>query len=142
MSKALSVKDCMKWPGTHRADGRPVVGKRYVYRITFEQRYGRLMAGQVLHHDCENVWCINPEHLVPMTQSAHNKLHDLGGDKCQQFKTHCPVGHPYSAGNLYAYKNERHCRECRREAKLRYLKRWRKKNPLAGAKSPGGGKRV
>ena len=120
---------CIRWPGTHRAsDGRPVIGSSYVYRIVFEQRYGRLIDGQMLHHDCGNVWCINPEHLVPLTQSQHMKLHKFGGDRVQQFKTRCPAGHPYSGKNLYAYKNERHCKACKREAKLRYAARWRKKN--------------
>lgn len=123
------MDDCIRWPGTHRAtDGRPVIGSRYVYRIVFEQRYGRLLDSQKLHHDCGNVWCINPEHLVPVTQSQHAKLHKIGGDKVQRFKTHCPAGHPYSGDNLYAYKNERRCKACHREAKLRYHKRYNRKH--------------
>jgi len=104
-----------------------VIGGAYVYRIVFEQRFGRLVHDQVLHHVCNNSWCINPEHLVPMTQRQHLQTHGVVGDWGQRFKTHCPAGHPYSGDNLYAYKNERHCKACKKEAKARYLKRWRKK---------------
>lgn len=122
------MDDCIRWPGAHRkSDGRPVIGGRYVYRIVFEQRYGRLLVGQILHHTCGAEWCINPEHLVPMTQGQHLKEHGNSGDWGQRFKTHCPAGHPYSGGNLYAYKTERRCKACHREAKLRYMKRWREK---------------
>lgn len=120
--------DCMRWPGTHRKDGRPVFEKKYVYRIAFEQRYGRLLKNQVLHHLCGHVWCINPEHLAPMLQGEHLKVHGNAGDWGQRFKTHCPKGHPYAGENLYQYGTERRCKACHREAKLRYMKAWRERN--------------
>lgn len=120
----MSTK-CTRWPGTHRADGRPIACRRYVYRIVYEQCKGRLHAAQVLHHTCGNVWCINPTHLVALLQGEHLKLHGLDGDNHQRFKTECPRGHAYDDANTYHYKGERMCKACRRDAKLRYLTKYR-----------------
>lgn len=124
--------ECMRWPGTHRAsDGRPMIGDQYVYRIVFEQVRGPIWHGHVIHHRCGNPWCINPDHLESMPQRKHLEEHGLLGDRHQRFKTHCPSGHEYSTENTYMYKNERLCRACRREAKLRYLRHYREQKKSA-----------
>jgi len=118
---------CINWPGICRPDGRPMIGDKYVYRLVYEQCFGPLMAEQVLHHLCHNPSCINPAHLAAMYQGQHLKEHGLTGDWGQRFKTHCPSGHPYDETNTYSYRNERHCKTCKRAAKLRYLKNYRNK---------------
>jgi HNH endonuclease len=119
---------CILWPGACRKqDGRPVIGNRYVYRIVFEQLHGRLPTGMALHHLCDEPRCINPAHLIAVSQSDHMKLHGRGGDWGQRDKTHCPAGHPYDAANTYCYAGERHCKACQRAAKRRYLVNYRAK---------------
>lgn len=115
-------KPCARWPGTHRkSDGRPILRKRYVYALTFEQMKGRsVRRDHVLHHNCHNPWCIEPTHLDELTRGAHAKEHAIGGDRCQAQKTHCPAGHPYSEENTYTWRNERHCRTCRLATKRRH----------------------
>jgi hypothetical protein len=99
-----------------------VVDGRYHYRIEYEKVHGPLSPGVILHHRCDNPRCVNVEHLIPMTQSEHLKLHGFGGDKNvgQSLKTHCPAGHEYSEENTYHWRGERQCRTCRSAAKRRY----------------------
>ena len=117
---------CMRWNGRHRkSDGRPVVGKKYVYRMRWEQKYGPIPTGSVVHHTCGNSWCVNLRHLRLLSQGDHLREHRLPGDWGQRYKTHCPAGHPYDEHNTYVFIRadgvvERHCRACRLEAKRRY----------------------
>lgn len=120
---------CEAWDGRHRkSDGRPLVGKQYAYRVLWEERRGPLEE-KVLHHRCEQKWCVNLDHLEPITQGEHLREHGLPGDWGQADKTECPQGHPYAGENLYVSPNgERHCRECRRAAKRRYRARLKETN--------------
>lgn len=121
------TSECVRWPGAHRkSDGRPVTnhgaGPRYAYRELWEATYGALEPEILLHHTCENAWCVNLEHLEPITRSRHAVEHAKGGDWGQADKTHCPAGHPYDESNTYVYtrkdgRTERHCRECGRVKK-------------------------
>ena len=112
---------CIKWPGGHRKhDGRPMLRKQYAYRAVYELACGPLPEGVVLHHVCDNAACVNLTHLEPMTQAEHMRLHpENSGDKFQADKTHCPAGHAYTEDNTYRWRNERHCKTCRRETKRR-----------------------
>lgn len=41
-----------------------------LHRLVYEHLVGPLN-GLHLHHDCPNLHCCNPEHLIPMTQADH-----------------------------------------------------------------------
>jgi hypothetical protein len=119
---------CLRYPGRHRTyDGRPVLPSgRYVHRVLYEATHGRLGRDQVLHHECENEWCVNVLHLKPLSLAEHGALHGVTGrgDWGQALKTHCPAGHPYDEANTYVVgrkdgRVERHCRRCQNEAKRR-----------------------
>jgi hypothetical protein len=122
------MDECIKWNGKHRqSDGRPVTDdKQYAYRYLWELEYGPLDSDLMLHHKCENSWCVNLDHLEPMTQSQHMKEHGfINGDWGQKDKTHCPQNHEYSEENTYVFTTkegyvERHCRTCRKAAKKKY----------------------
>jgi len=116
---------CVAWTGSHRtSDGRPIIDRQYVYRVLWEEANGPL-DGLSLHHTCENKWCVNLDHLQPMSQGDHLREHGLAGDWGQADKTHCPAGHEYTEENTYRWNNERLCRACRRETKRRYNERYR-----------------
>lgn len=96
----------------------------YAYRLAWEEVNGPLEPGIILHHLCGNPWCINLDHLEPMTQGEHLRRHGNSGDNHQADKTHCPAGHPYDVANTYHHTRkdgarERHCRACRYAAKKR-----------------------
>lgn len=120
---------CVTWTGNHRkSDGRPMIGNKYAYRVLWERAKGPLPPGAILHHVCGNRWCVNLDHLKPMTQGDHLREHRLPGDWGQANKTHCPQGHEYNAENTYIYhrkngKVERHCKPCVSMAKKRYRAR-------------------
>ena len=112
---------CARWTGTHRvADGRPIIGKAYVYRIVYEQNYGKIPSGHAIHHKCGMPWCIEPTHLAAMSHGDHLREHGLPGDNHQAAKTHCRNGHRYSEGNTYRWRGERQCITCRRATKRRF----------------------
>lgn len=48
------------------------------HRYVYEQMYGEIPKGKVIHHLCHNPSCCNPEHLVMMDGSEHNSLHKRG----------------------------------------------------------------
>jgi hypothetical protein len=117
-----SLKGCIEWWGPKRPDGYGVKAgyRRAVraHRFIWEECFGPLDENLVLHHICDNKICVNPEHLEPLTRSAHNRLHGYE-------VTHCPAGHEYSEENTY-WRNDtkrgwktRKCRACNREAERR-----------------------
>lgn len=121
---------CWKWGGNIRSDGRPILAKyrgrtsRYAYRLTWEMGNGPLPEGLILHHTCENTWCVRPDHLEPMTQEEHARIHQVERNIAKASeKTHCPQGHEYDIPkNRYGF---RACSICRRAAKARYNARKR-----------------
>ena len=68
-------------------DGRPILDGKYVYRIEWEKVNGPLPLGMVLHHTCETVWCVNLEHLEPMTRAEHAAIHLAERDSKGRFKS-------------------------------------------------------
>lgn len=111
--------DCWLWTaagltsrgyGIFRANHKGIGAHRWLY----EQTYGPLPEGAVLHHRCETRACVNPAHLEPTT-SRDNVLRGNGTSAANARKTHCKRGHPLSGDNLYIdATGRRHCRECRR----------------------------
>lgn len=71
--------------------------------------------GLELDHLCRNRACVNPYHLDPVSH-AENMRRGVAGLK-QREKTHCPVGHEYTAENTYIHpqNGSRNCKACQRE---------------------------
>lgn len=122
--------DCVRWGGYHRpSDGRAILSGKYVYRLKYAEKYGECPPG-VAHHECENKWCVNPDHLSFIPQAEHLREHGLPGDWGQADKTRCPAGHEYTPENTYVHVRtgrkggtERHCKTCRKATKARYRER-------------------
>jgi len=122
--------ECVFWQGhtTKKGYGRATVQGRKVlaHRLVWEQKFGKVPKGHVLHHTCGNKSCVNTEHLILLTASTHSSM-----DNGQQDKTHCPKGHEYTLENTRFYKGRRFCRECQRErnrnavGRATYMRDWR-----------------
>lgn len=57
--------------GKFKGDGKIVLAHRWSY----VRAYGPIPAGHELHHTCGVPACVNPEHLVEVTEEAHRELH-------------------------------------------------------------------
>lgn len=70
---------CWIWLLAKDHNGRGVesspTGLRVAHRVEYEKRYGKLPRELELHHLCEIRDCVNPEHLRPLTATAHRHEH-------------------------------------------------------------------
>lgn len=93
--------------------GRHIPAHRYSY----EKFFGNVPEGFVLDHTCNNKWCVNPNHLEPVTHSEN---------LCRGFKRiprkinreqNCKNGHPVNEENRKKMKNPRAyvCKICHRD---------------------------
>ena len=128
-----------------RGYGRRQVGGKLVYehRLAYQKANpAENITGKIIHHICDNRWCINPKHLRSVTQKEHSAAHGLAGiAKIHSEKTHGKCGHLFDKFN----GRQRYCSVCLREYKrkwasdhyeerkdhINFLKRkWRKSNKL------------
>jgi hypothetical protein len=90
-------------------EGRNRLAHQLVYRLL------RGWTPEALHHTCGVRRCVRPDHLVPTTRAAHNRLH---------LTEACSRGHAWTPENTYyrADTGRRQCRACRAAAaRRRYL---------------------
>ena len=53
-----------------------IKGKRVrLHRKTYEDHYGPIPPGHLIHHRCEQTACLEPSHLAAMTRAEHNRAH-------------------------------------------------------------------
>lgn len=86
---------------------------RYVYahRYEYELLVGPVDRSLDLDHLCRNRKCVNPDHLDPATRKE-NLRRGVG----TAGRTHCPMGHEYTAENTYNLASGyRKCKTCGRE---------------------------
>ena len=75
---------------------------------SYELYVGEVPEGKVLDHICKNTFCVNPEHLEPVTQWVNMQR------STHATKTHCIHGHPYSDGMEIYVRNDIHGKQYRR----------------------------
>jgi hypothetical protein len=119
-----------------RANGRGV--QVYAHRLSYEHHVGPIPEGLELDHLCRNPFCVNPQHLEPVTHLVNMQRGRTGWNTRE--KTHCPQGHPYEGDNLIAGRNgkypARRCRTCVQQRTAQAYQRdrqadlteWRRKN--------------
>jgi hypothetical protein len=73
---ALTERGCWEWQRTvKRGYAVTAIGKKmlYVHRLSvLAKTSGLLGPTPVVHHECANTICVNPDHLSPVTQRENN----------------------------------------------------------------------
>lgn len=117
----LTDGGCIRWTGSVMKTGYGRVSVNGInmlaHRVAYEHEIGPIPSGLVLDHLCRNRWCINPQHLEPVT-ITENILRGVGTGAKNKRKTHCIYGHDLS--DAYRYPHGRVCRKCRALKYLRY----------------------
>lgn len=106
---------CWPWLGALTSGGYGSVGVdsavKTAHRVVYELLVGPVPEGLDLDHLCRNRWCVNPDHLEPVTRPENVRR----GHAARR-ATHCKNGHELTASNAYTYPRSGHraCRVCRR----------------------------
>lgn len=120
----VDANGCWLWQGA--CDSRWGYGKTFVgsrrdgsrrgakaHIVSYQAFVGPVPAGLTLDHACNVPRCVNPEHLVPMTQRENTlKPGSRAVTALNARRTHCEQGHPLSGDNLRWRGTMRVCRTC------------------------------
>jgi HNH endonuclease len=103
-------------------NGRIILPHRFSYLLA----HGEIAPETVIDHICRNPFCVNPEHLRPLT-AKENVLIGAGITAQNHQKLFCKRGHPLSGENLRTKGNRkaRICRECDNADAREYQRRKR-----------------
>jgi hypothetical protein len=111
---------CWIWTAGIRSTGYGAFYNGYrhtsAHRSAYELLVGPIPEGMVLDHLCKTRICVNPDHLVPVS-NRENVLRGDGPTALNAIKTHCNQGHAYTPENTYNRPGGkgRTCLTCRRE---------------------------
>lgn len=128
----MIVEGCWIWLGamtkggyglmTIRTNKRPAV--RCAHRVSYEAYIGSIPDGLTIDHLCRRTWCVNPEHMEPVT-IKENILRGEGPSARQARQTCCPkCGGDYTLrtgmrrGRMASF---RICQRCVRENNRRWF---------------------
>ena len=112
---------CWRWTGSipphgygmiyiGRVNGRSTI--TVAHRVAYELYRGEIPDGLVLDHLCRNRWCVNPDHLEPVT-FRENVLRGEAPMVAIHRSGRCKNGHEMTDDNLYVDRNgNRYCRTC------------------------------
>lgn len=106
---------CWLWLGSGTPYGYGMIGHRYkkiyAHRLSYEMNVGPMPSDRELDHLCRNRWCVNPDHLEPVTHRV-NTLRGTAPSAQNARKTHCKMGHVLDDNNTYHSCGRRICRIC------------------------------
>lgn len=110
--------ECWFWAAGISKNGYGVFDGHFsAHKFAYELVKGKVPDGLQLDHKCHNRFCVNPDHLEPVTASENVKRGLLPELTRQMMlsKTHCPQGHPYDLFNTTFYHGRRYCKTCNNE---------------------------
>lgn len=78
LKKIIFTDDCWIWTGCVNTDGYPKIGRNgdanvKGHRYVYEHIKGEIPKGHVIRHTCDNILCLNHEHLITGTPSENMK---------------------------------------------------------------------
>lgn len=123
---------CWEWAGSR------FVGAGYgqfvapescrAHRYAYIRMIGPVPRELVLDHLCRRPWCVNPQHLEPVTV-RENVLRGCGLCAENARRVKCVHGHDLSGDNLLQIGRRRRCKTCNR---VRALAHYHAKRARAG----------
>jgi hypothetical protein len=122
---------CRLWTGALNEWGYGTIGYQgkviKAHRAAWMLARGPIPEGALVLHRCDVPACVSIHHLF-LGSSLDNARDMISKGRGRHptaernaAKTHCPKGHPYSAGNLYVHAatGKRYCKACSRDSKKR-----------------------
>ena len=114
----LEENGCWRWTAAIRpGDGYGTfqlgvdLGTMLAHRASYLLHVGPVPAGTELDHLCRNRWCVNPEHLEPVSHQE-NLLRAVDYRQVDR-KTECYKGHSVSEHGILRADGYFTCRTCR-----------------------------
>lgn len=115
--------ECWYWLGSQSSDGYGMVALRAykglrAHRLSYEIYKGPIPDDLLCCHTCDNILCVNPEHLfLGTTEDNGQDMSKKGrGRKRDLNKTHCKYGHELNEETSHiTSQGYRVCRICRRD---------------------------
>jgi hypothetical protein len=62
---------------------------RYAHRVVYEILVGPIPSGLQLDHICSVPWCVNPDHLEPVTAKENTRRGSTGQNMVAKISCHC-----------------------------------------------------
>lgn len=118
----VAENGCWLWAGHRDTDGYGQTSGGRAHRIAYLTLVGEIPDGMILDHLCRRRYCVNPEHLQPVT-AQENALRS----PVVTPRTACRSGrHPWPEHMYVRPSGERECSACRAERAAEYHARRRK----------------
>lgn len=121
LDKVTITDDCWNWKAAknEKGYGQFLLDRKLwiAHRLSYEWFVAPLTIGLTIEHDCENVACVNPDHLLEVTNRTN--LHLRHGST----ETHCKNGHERSEWTVIRHtKNAQRCVACARIARRVFIR--------------------
>jgi hypothetical protein len=106
---------CWIWMASRTETGYgyfTVAGKtRRAHRVSYEHHVGPIPDGLTIDHLCRVRWCVNPDHMEPVTSAENTRRRPVHPNAA---KTHCKRGHEYlpETTRFRVFDDGRTAREC------------------------------